>query len=662
MILMRSPGTRAAVVVCLLTGLVATASAQSAPPYDPNVDVQLFEYAVGPKTFASVDDAHLAAAKQLAFDFMVTFLTNPVTIYNVSDDETQIEGTRTDVVKSMLAGEVSGAYGLNDKLQLGVTLPIIFSENGDGIDVMTAGKGSGLQVSGTGDLRGEVKAKLWENETMGLAGSAGLTLPTSFGSGGGDYLGDNLPTLRARAAWQWTGMEGKLSAGANAGFILRKPRTIYASTIGQQLTFGVAAAYSITDKFVLFGETFGRTGIPQFGDVDSSPVEAGGGLRVVATKAIAVTLGGDAGIVKGIGSPGLRVFASVGYEPDTRDSDGDGIANNKDHCPLVAEDKDHFQDSDGCPDDDNDGDKRADGEDKCPSEAEDFDGYEDDDGCPELDNDGDGIADLDDKCISDKEDGQAPNAKDGCPWDKRDSDDDTLMDNADQCPQQTEDADGFDDWDGCPELDNDLDGIPDENDKCPLCAEDKDNVEDDDGCPEFDADHDGITDASDKCPLEAEVINGVNDWDGCADEGGALVADFDGDRITFAAPVTFDKKGLTKAGTVILDQAALQMLSHPDVTLWTLAVTAKKDSDARKRAGWVVRYLVSKGVAPSVLHVLSEKGSDAVGVGVEERADAPDPDAAPECPAGMEATPKPHDAGASTTTPPPADDDVELGN
>jgi outer membrane protein OmpA-like peptidoglycan-associated protein len=67
-----------------------------------------------------------------------------------------------------------------------------------------------------------------------------------------------------------------------------------------------------------------------------------------------------------------------------RDSDGDGVPNGRDKCPLVPEDKDGFEDDDGCPDDDNDGDGFADKVDKCPNEPETVNGFEDDDGCPDV--------------------------------------------------------------------------------------------------------------------------------------------------------------------------------------------------------------------------------------------------------------------------------------
>ena len=126
------------------------------------------------------------------------------------------------------------------------------------------------------------------------------------------------------------------------------------------------------------------------------------------------------------------------------DADGDGIVDAEDHCPKKPEDKDGFEDADGCPDPDNDKDGIADVVDKCPMEAEDKDGFEDADGCPDPDNDKDSLADADDKC-----------------------------------PSEPEDQDGFEDDDGCPDPDNDKDGVADVDDKCPLEAGPAEN----DGCP-----------------------------------------------------------------------------------------------------------------------------------------------------------------------------------
>lgn len=66
-----------------------------------------------------------------------------------------------------------------------------------------------------------------------------------------------------------------------------------------------------------------------------------------------------------------------------KDSDGDGIPDQDDKCPDEAEDRDGFQDADGCPDPDNDGDGILDKDDRCPNEPETKNGFQDDDGCPD---------------------------------------------------------------------------------------------------------------------------------------------------------------------------------------------------------------------------------------------------------------------------------------
>jgi outer membrane protein OmpA-like peptidoglycan-associated protein len=130
---------------------------------------------------------------------------------------------------------------------------------------------------------------------------------------------------------------------------------------------------------------------------------------------------------------GIRVVVA-------KDRDLDGILDKVDRCPDDPEDKDGFEDEDGCPDPDNDNDGIADRDDKCPNEAEDKDGFQDEDGCPDADNDKDGLADAEDRCPN--EAGPADNQ--GCP--DRDKDGDTVVDRLDKCPE----VPGEPDNDGCP--------------------------------------------------------------------------------------------------------------------------------------------------------------------------------------------------------------------
>jgi outer membrane protein OmpA-like peptidoglycan-associated protein len=115
------------------------------------------------------------------------------------------------------------------------------------------------------------------------------------------------------------------------------------------------------------------------------------------------------------------------------DRDGDGIPDDIDQCPDVPEDKDGFEDEDGCPDYDNDKDGIYDTQDECPNDPEDRDGFQDADGCPDPDNDKDGICD---------------------PWvaeQGKQSQYAKICKGSDQCPNQPETFNGFKDDDGCPD-------------------------------------------------------------------------------------------------------------------------------------------------------------------------------------------------------------------
>ncbi|HFB99654.1 MAG TPA: OmpA family protein [Phaeodactylibacter sp.] len=187
------------------------------------------------------------------------------------------------------------------------------------------------------------------------------------------------------------------------------------------------------------------------------------------------------------------VFGGVtlGYKfgkttPKFVDTDGDGVSDDKDLCPLLAG---KLQ---GCPDTDGDG--IADRKDKCPDLA----GSKHLKGCP--DTDGDGIADTEDKC---------PNTKgvaglNGCP----DADADGIADADDKCPELA----GSIAANGCPD-DADGDGIADASDDCPHL---KGSIN---GCP--DMDKDGIADKYDNCP----EVAGLNSMNGCPDTDGDGIAD-----------------------------------------------------------------------------------------------------------------------------------------
>ena len=239
-------------------------------------------------------------------------------------------------------------------------------------------------------------------------------------------------------------------------------------------------------------------------------------------------------------------------------------------------------------------------EDRCPKEAEDRDGYEDGDGCPDLDNDNDGVPDLNDKCPNDKAE------CDGCPV--LDADNDGILDDKDKCPNNPEDMDNFEDDDGCPEADNDKDGLPDDKDDCPMKAEDSDGFEDLDGCPDVDNDADGVLDADDNCP----TVKGVAENKGCPKtkeiKRGKLILT----GVNFQS----GKAVLMEMSYKILDNVYESLAEWTNVRLEIQGHTDSQGSAeynrnlSQKRADAVRLYLIQKGIDSSRLR--------AVGYGEEQ--------------------------------------------
>jgi len=187
------------------------------------------------------------------------------------------------------------------------------------------------------------------------------------------------------------------------------------------------------------------------------------------------------------------------------DTDGDGVPDGTDNCPLVDNPDQTDTDGDGLgdacdPDDDNDGD--TDVNDNCPLVAN----------PDQTDTDGDGIGDA---CEADDDGDGVPDVDDNCP----------LVDNPDQLDT---DSDGL--GDAC-DPDDDNDGVPDVDDNCPITpnADQLDN--DSDGLGDVcdpDDDNDGVPDGDDNCQFAPNPDQADTDLDGIGD---ACQSDDDGDGV-----------------------------------------------------------------------------------------------------------------------------------
>ena len=277
------------------------------------------------------------------------------------------------------------------------------------------------------------------------------------------------------------------------------------------------------------------------------------------TIAVPQRLGGAVCVVCLLAAMPAGALSPVGKAPATvsnakADRDHDGVPDISDQCPDEPEDRDGFQDSDGCPDPDNDADTVADVLDKCPNEPGDPKNH----GCPLLDRDSDGLADDYDDCPDIPEDIDGVADADGCPEDDTlDNDNDGILNYYDACPNAPEDRDGFQDADGCPDPDNDMDTVVDAVDACPL----QPGPPASNGCPVLDRDGDGVNDEVDRCPDIPGPAPG-----GCPKR--VLVVKT-GSKIEIKKQINFaPNKAIIKTGDgsyLILNQVAAVLKSNPTI-------------------------------------------------------------------------------------------------
>ncbi len=600
--------------------LSATSFAQNGSnARDGEFTVQNFTPAPGTKNFLGVEGLRMDGAWGFSVGVFFNYAKNPFVVLSCRSqtdcsDKNAINKTDTKVIGDMFTWDLLAAVSPVKRLQVGLRLPLSYV-SGQGLDITTGqGLPQGLKKFGVGDPTLEGKVRLFGGAQDPYLVGAALDVSFPVGhqfsdqkAGTDFYLGNSSPvTVGVRGIFD--GAAGPVQFGLNLRGVFRAPAELGTTKIGPaDFRYGVGLGYRVSPIFRVIAEAFGST---QFSAKNgTNTLETDGAVEITPLESrLQIRAGGGAGILQGVGVPNGRAFVGIAFANEVGDQDGDGIPDDKDKCPTIAEDKDGFEDADGCPDPDNDGDKIPDEKDKCPNQPETVNGFQDADGCPDeiSDRDKDGIPDEQDKCpdAGGKDIIRVPNSPYyGCP----DTDHDGIPDHLDKCPNEPEDTDGFQDMDGCPDPDNDGDKIPDELDECIDQPEVYNGFKDEDGCPDEapDSDKDGIPDDKDKCPKQPENLNGFEDQDGCPDKGPSLVQVTEDDikilqRIEFA---TGSDKIQGATSFAVLNAVASVLDIHKEIFLIEVAghtdnvgVAAQNTQLSQKRAEAVVKYLVDKGI------------------------------------------------------------------
>ncbi len=491
------------------------------------IDSDALWFTPGATTFFSVASGQTLGARRFGFGLANSLQDKPIVLRRGAGGPAG--EVATPAVGTQLNTSFLFSYAFTNKLQADIAAPVTFYQTGTGLSTVS-GAGTDSPSNAVRDMRiGAAYAlaslpRAGKVRGVGLVARFDLSIPTGEReSFGGDRGVVGMPGLAIEDRI------GPIIFGAHVGARLRKTTNFFDKKVGSQayMAFGVAGHLDKKETLSLTGELFA---LPSLVADGTSPMQWLGGLRWSGL------WGGDLVIHGGAGGgfrssssaqllePSWRAVLDIRYAPIDLDRDGDGVPDREDKCPDEPEDRDGFEDKDGCPDPDNDKDGIPDKLDRCPNEPEEVNGIDDTDGCPEPDRDLDGIKDVVDKCPDKAEDKNGWQDEDGCP---------------DGGPPPTVlCADGKPPAKG-EKCDVDHDGRPDDVDVCPTVPEDIDGIADGDGCPEKDADEDGIADQLDKCPLEPETIDGKDDDDGCPEAGAKSLVTFAAGAIEVDGAVRF---------------------------------------------------------------------------------------------------------------------------
>lgn len=348
-----------------------------------------------------------------------------------------------DLLPYRLDAHLLFSYQLLERLELGVDLPVTllqgdrFNLLGEALNAPDFPGAAGVSSTTLGDIRLLPRIHLIDPEKffVGLALVTEVRIPTGSAS---SFTGERGFVWAPRLALEQKLGPLPVRVLGNVGVLLRPHAQYLNLLVDDELTLGAGGVLDLPDMgrfrdVQAVAEMHLRTPLVRpfnFDQADSlkSPWEllVGARSKIWGNWGLELDVGRGINVTSGYGREALRVMLSLRYDETFLDSDGDGVPDVRDRCPTVAEDKDGFQDSDGCPDPDNDGDGIVDGEDPCP----DAKGPKERKGCPveeDKDSDGDGVIDRLDKCPTKP----GPKDYDGCP----DTDGDEVPDGEDDCPE-----------------------------------------------------------------------------------------------------------------------------------------------------------------------------------------------------------------------------------
>jgi hypothetical protein len=365
--------------------LPAALGSSPAAAQAPSVDARTWRPSTDPEAGMVLEPALTPGAWQWNVSAWASYAHDPVTLRDAGG------GVLARPVEHAIDADLVAGIGLGPRASVGLDLPVVAWQDG------SAGLPGAIVTGGTvpatrlGDLALTGKATVVSNDRRGLRGGLGIaaiatvTLPTGDRS---DFASEGAVTSSLRALVDY--VLGITSLRAALGYTVRTERRALPLgpgdvTLGDSIPWAasvtlrpraLAPALDADDRQLwelgIHGELpagpVAPFGLGDPGAPALSPVLLAADDRVALGRSrdAYVLAGVEVGLGSAVGVPAFRGVLALGWAPRAHDRDHDGVPDDRDECPDLAEDRDGVQDGDGCPEDDADDDGIPDEQDACP--------------------------------------------------------------------------------------------------------------------------------------------------------------------------------------------------------------------------------------------------------------------------------------------------------
>ena len=333
----------------------------------------------GPGEFLTVGGTETVQASRIAFGLVATYLSRPIVLDLPAPDPTK--PSPRNAIDNEINATFLFAYGVTDRLELDLALPVTIFQDGDGTSPLTGG--AQIPTTATRDLRfgatytflKRPKKHPWRHDAsgFGLAARFEITAPTGDENA---FAGESNAVYVPSLTLDYRRHRFSSRRSSARAFVRRRISRARASE-RKQLSVA-ASAVDLLEHHDWLSVTAEARILPGFTE-QGTLSQTVSGLQSVSngtfiapaewmvTARTSPLEGGDLSIQLGVGGaiptsidpttnafgapatvPRFRVALGLTFAPRGRDTDGDGIPDALDRCPLEPGPK-SSEDGTGCP-------------------------------------------------------------------------------------------------------------------------------------------------------------------------------------------------------------------------------------------------------------------------------------------------------------------------